>query len=298
MPLCVCYPARTALSSFPAGGASHRRLPLLPVPPLLSPPLPARPHAHPGHHLLPPQGKCTARQPAAKECSKAATPSLAVRPPAVWAKHPSCTCRRRGVHCRETFFLSSARVSALHCLGNTCDSARQCAGNTSESALQRAGKMRESALQCAGNTSESAMQCMEKRVWTNEHCHYLLSRTMRMLRGSELTECTCNSATCAHRLPRLCWAVSDHIMHHPAPPCLPAIAAMFLFSRCTPPTPCLWPQYDFPPQQETIRFVIDAIQAESFNSSALCLIGTYTIGTAVREPFQRMSSSCKNGATV
>ncbi|KAL2652826.1 hypothetical protein R1flu_020954 [Riccia fluitans] len=37
-------------------------------------------------------------------------------------------------------------------------------------------------------------------------------------------------------------------------------------------------QYDFPKQESVIQFVIDAIQAESFNRETLFLIGTYTIG--------------------
>ncbi|OIV96441.1 hypothetical protein TanjilG_09868 [Lupinus angustifolius] len=38
------------------------------------------------------------------------------------------------------------------------------------------------------------------------------------------------------------------------------------------------PQYDFPKQDAVIQFVIDAIQAESFNPKTLFLIGSYTIG--------------------
>ncbi|KAI4379954.1 hypothetical protein MLD38_006190 [Melastoma candidum] len=38
------------------------------------------------------------------------------------------------------------------------------------------------------------------------------------------------------------------------------------------------PQYDFPKQDEVTQFVIDAIQAESFNTSTLFLIGSYTVG--------------------
>lgn len=37
-------------------------------------------------------------------------------------------------------------------------------------------------------------------------------------------------------------------------------------------------QYDFPKQDSVIQFVIDAIEAEAFNSKTLFLIGTYTIG--------------------
>lgn len=37
-------------------------------------------------------------------------------------------------------------------------------------------------------------------------------------------------------------------------------------------------QYDFPKQDAVIQFVIDAIQAEAFNTKTLFLIGTYTIG--------------------
>ncbi|KAL3684327.1 hypothetical protein R1sor_002349 [Riccia sorocarpa] len=37
-------------------------------------------------------------------------------------------------------------------------------------------------------------------------------------------------------------------------------------------------QYDFPKQETVIQFVIEAIQAESFNRETLFLIGTYTIG--------------------
>ncbi|XP_062098103.1 uncharacterized protein LOC133803971 isoform X2 [Humulus lupulus] len=38
------------------------------------------------------------------------------------------------------------------------------------------------------------------------------------------------------------------------------------------------PQYDFPKQETVIQFVIDAIQAETFNPKTLFLIGSYTIG--------------------
>ncbi|XP_015884412.3 DNA cross-link repair protein SNM1 [Ziziphus jujuba] len=38
------------------------------------------------------------------------------------------------------------------------------------------------------------------------------------------------------------------------------------------------PQYDFPKKEAAIQFVIDAIQAESFNPKTLFLIGSYTIG--------------------
>ncbi|CAM6111862.1 unnamed protein product [Calypogeia fissa] len=38
------------------------------------------------------------------------------------------------------------------------------------------------------------------------------------------------------------------------------------------------PQYKFPTQDEVIRFVIEAIEAEMFNKDTLFLIGTYTIG--------------------
>ncbi|XP_057985792.1 uncharacterized protein LOC110662260 isoform X2 [Hevea brasiliensis] len=38
------------------------------------------------------------------------------------------------------------------------------------------------------------------------------------------------------------------------------------------------PQYDFPKQEAVIQFVIEAIQAESFNPKTLFLIGSYTIG--------------------
>ncbi|GLJ10351.1 hypothetical protein SUGI_0126660 [Cryptomeria japonica] len=38
------------------------------------------------------------------------------------------------------------------------------------------------------------------------------------------------------------------------------------------------PQYDFPKQETIIQFVLDAIQAEAFNTKTLFLIGTYTIG--------------------
>ena len=37
-------------------------------------------------------------------------------------------------------------------------------------------------------------------------------------------------------------------------------------------------QYNFPKQEAVVQFVIEAIQAESFNSKALFLIGSYTIG--------------------
>lgn len=39
-------------------------------------------------------------------------------------------------------------------------------------------------------------------------------------------------------------------------------------------------QYDFPKQEAVIQFVIEAIQAESFNPKTLFLIGSYTIGKA------------------
>ncbi len=35
---------------------------------------------------------------------------------------------------------------------------------------------------------------------------------------------------------------------------------------------------DFPPQEDTIKFVVDAIRSESFNPGVLILIGTYKIG--------------------
>jgi DNA cross-link repair 1A protein len=38
------------------------------------------------------------------------------------------------------------------------------------------------------------------------------------------------------------------------------------------------PRYDFPSQEIVIQFVIEAIQAESFNPKTLFLIGSYTIG--------------------
>ncbi|WCJ29275.1 DNA cross-link repair protein SNM1 [Euphorbia peplus] len=38
------------------------------------------------------------------------------------------------------------------------------------------------------------------------------------------------------------------------------------------------PQYDFPKQEAVIQFVIEAIQAETFNPKTLFLIGSYTIG--------------------
>ncbi|CAJ1973604.1 unnamed protein product [Sphenostylis stenocarpa] len=38
------------------------------------------------------------------------------------------------------------------------------------------------------------------------------------------------------------------------------------------------PQYEFPKQEAVIQFVIDAIQAETFNPKTLFLIGSYTIG--------------------
>ncbi|KAI3938887.1 hypothetical protein MKW92_012510 [Papaver armeniacum] len=38
------------------------------------------------------------------------------------------------------------------------------------------------------------------------------------------------------------------------------------------------PEYDFPKQEAVIQFVIDAIQAETFNPKTLFLIGSYTIG--------------------
>lgn len=41
---------------------------------------------------------------------------------------------------------------------------------------------------------------------------------------------------------------------------------------------CFFMQYDFPKQDAVVQFVIDAIQAEAFNTKTLFLIGTYTIG--------------------
>ncbi|KAL5697254.1 hypothetical protein ACHQM5_030890 [Ranunculus cassubicifolius] len=38
------------------------------------------------------------------------------------------------------------------------------------------------------------------------------------------------------------------------------------------------PQYDFPKQEDIIQFVIESIQAETFNPKTLFLIGSYTIG--------------------
>ena len=38
------------------------------------------------------------------------------------------------------------------------------------------------------------------------------------------------------------------------------------------------PQYAFPAQSEAIRFVLEAIKAETFNPATLFLVGTYTIG--------------------
>ncbi|XP_021774860.1 DNA cross-link repair protein SNM1-like [Chenopodium quinoa] len=38
------------------------------------------------------------------------------------------------------------------------------------------------------------------------------------------------------------------------------------------------PQYNFPKQEVVVQFIIEAIQAESFNSKTLFLIGSYTIG--------------------
>uniref|UniRef100_A0A7C8YBF7 DNA repair metallo-beta-lactamase domain-containing protein n=1 Tax=Opuntia streptacantha TaxID=393608 RepID=A0A7C8YBF7_OPUST len=38
------------------------------------------------------------------------------------------------------------------------------------------------------------------------------------------------------------------------------------------------PQYNFPKQESVVQFVIEAIQAESFNQKTLFLIGSYTIG--------------------
>ncbi|XP_010672310.2 DNA cross-link repair protein SNM1 isoform X1 [Beta vulgaris subsp. vulgaris] len=38
------------------------------------------------------------------------------------------------------------------------------------------------------------------------------------------------------------------------------------------------PQYNFPKQEVVVQFVIEAIQAESFNSKTLFLIGSYTVG--------------------
>ena len=44
-------------------------------------------------------------------------------------------------------------------------------------------------------------------------------------------------------------------------------------------------QYDFPKQEAVIQFVIDAIQAETFNPKTLFLIGSYTIGRFGRVVF-------------
>lgn len=38
------------------------------------------------------------------------------------------------------------------------------------------------------------------------------------------------------------------------------------------------PKYTFPPQEEALRFVVDAVKAESFNSRTLFMFGSYTIG--------------------
>ncbi|KAK9844292.1 hypothetical protein WJX74_000491 [Apatococcus lobatus] len=38
------------------------------------------------------------------------------------------------------------------------------------------------------------------------------------------------------------------------------------------------PQYTFPPQQQVLQFVVDAVKAEAFNPRTLFLFGTYTIG--------------------
>jgi DNA cross-link repair 1A protein len=38
------------------------------------------------------------------------------------------------------------------------------------------------------------------------------------------------------------------------------------------------PQYNFPKQETVVQFVVDAIQAEAFNTRTLFLIGTYNIG--------------------
>lgn len=38
------------------------------------------------------------------------------------------------------------------------------------------------------------------------------------------------------------------------------------------------PDYSFPPQEEVLRFVVDAVRAEAFNPRTLFLFGTYTIG--------------------
>jgi hypothetical protein len=37
-------------------------------------------------------------------------------------------------------------------------------------------------------------------------------------------------------------------------------------------------QYNFPKQETVVQFVVDAIQAEAFNTRTLFLIGTYNIG--------------------
>lgn len=51
------------------------------------------------------------------------------------------------------------------------------------------------------------------------------------------------------------------------------------------------PQYDFPEQDAVIQFVIDAIQAETFNPKTLFLIGAYTIGEFGFPHFQSNGTS-------
>ena len=38
------------------------------------------------------------------------------------------------------------------------------------------------------------------------------------------------------------------------------------------------PKYDFPPQDDVVRFVREAARTEAAGGDALCLFGTYTIG--------------------
>ncbi|CAI5463535.1 unnamed protein product [Closterium sp. Yama58-4] len=64
---------------------------------------------------------------------------------------------------------------------------------------------------------------------------------------------------------------------HPSMAALPCLTATRIHTLILDTTYC-HPKYEFPPQEAALQFVVEAIQAEAFNSSALFLIGTYTIG--------------------
>ncbi|CAI5490171.1 unnamed protein product, partial [Closterium sp. Naga37s-1] len=64
---------------------------------------------------------------------------------------------------------------------------------------------------------------------------------------------------------------------HPSMAALPSLAATCIHTLILDTTYC-HPKYEFPPQEAALQFVVEAIQAEAFNTSALFLLGTYTIG--------------------